>query len=104
MMQADRNATAQGGSAYKSSEKHWRQLRPQAVTCDTALLDVRNLSATQQQSVRQIGRWTCADGSTRPVLSFAAFGPEHEGFLVIPNAIDLLEQLALAHSCLYVWH
>lgn len=100
------NATAQAGgsSAYKCSEKHWRQLRLEAVDCDPALLDVRNLSPPQQQRVQQIGRWTCADGSTRPVLSFAAFGPEHEGFLVIPNAIDLLEQLALSHSCLYVWY
>lgn len=101
MMLADGNAPGTG-SAYKTSEKHWRQLRPEAVDFDPALLDVRNLSPQQQQSVQQIGCWSCADGSSRPVLSFAAFGPEHEGFLVIPNAIDLPEQLTLAHSCLYV--
>ncbi|KAJ0405681.1 hypothetical protein ATCC90586_004484 [Pythium insidiosum] len=100
MYAASSAAAASTTSAYKATEKHWRRRSESEVLADADLLDVRALRADQQELVREIGTWTAPDGRQRSVFAFDAMGSAHEGFFVIPDAIDAATQLEIAHACL----
>ncbi|TYZ64465.1 hypothetical protein PybrP1_001725 [[Pythium] brassicae (nom. inval.)] len=85
---------------YKRCEKRWKAMTPAQALTDPYLLDVRHLSADQQQRVRVVGTWAAAGAAERPILSFDGCGVLHEGFFVIPRALDAAAQLELAHACL----
>lgn len=90
-------------TAYKRREKRWKPMTEAQVRAEPELLDVINLSPEQQQRVRTVGSWQWTpESALRPILAFDGFGDQHEGFFVIPNAIDPQMQLAIAHACLYV--
>lgn len=90
-------------TAYKRREKRWKLMTEAQVRADPELLDVLNLSPEQQQRVRTVGEWQwTSESAPRSILAFDGFGAQHEGFFVIPNAIDAQTQLAIAHACLYV--
>lgn len=86
---------------YKRCEKRWKALTPAQALADPHLLDVHRFSVDHQQRVRVVGSWTAADGAERPILAFDGYGAQHEGFFVIPRALDGAAQLELAHACLY---
>lgn len=83
---------------YKRCEKRWKAQTPAQALADPELLDVRSLSAEQHQRVRAVGSWR-----GQPILAFDGCGAQHEGFFVIPRALDAPAQLKLAHACLYAW-
>lgn len=89
-------------AAYKASEKRWKPMSEEQIRADPQLLDVLNLTPEQKQRVRSIGTWQwTSDSAPQPILAFDGFGDQHEGFYVIPNAIDAKTQLQVAYSCLY---
>ncbi|TMW56271.1 hypothetical protein Poli38472_008919 [Pythium oligandrum] len=88
-------------NAYKTAEKRWKKLTEQQLREDAALLDMRALSDEQRARVTQIGTWKSSDDAReRPIYGFEAFGELHEGFYVIPDAVDPATQLDIAYSCL----
>lgn len=90
-------------TAYKRCEKRWKALRAEQAHGDPHLVDVRNLSAGQTERVRTVGTWQwTSESPERPILAFDGFGDLHDGFFVIPDALDAATQLSIAHACLYV--
>ncbi|GLE03740.1 hypothetical protein PINS_up012642 [Pythium insidiosum] len=94
------DASQPTASLYKSSEKRWRRLSEKEVLADAELLQVRSLRPEQQALVKEVGSWTAPDGRQRPVLAFDVLGSSHEGFFVIPDALDAATQLEIARACL----
>ncbi|DBA00538.1 TPA: hypothetical protein N0F65_006442 [Lagenidium giganteum] len=88
-------------AAYKASEKRWKGRDEQDILQDEQIIDLRNLSERQRKLVRQVGTFQWDDAHRpQPVLEFGAFGESHRGFLVIPNALNALAQLRIAHASL----
>lgn len=70
-------------TAFRQAERKYKSTQPD-------LSEVYDFSAAEQrEDVKVLGRWTCSDGSERPVYGIEGV----EGFIYVPSALTRAEQL-----------
>ncbi len=98
-------------NAYKSCEKKWKGSLADArsiLKSDKQLIDLEKMTPEQEKCIEKVGEFaqitlkkvSKSEQKLCPVLSLKKFGTSHEGFYVIPAAINQELQLEIAKRCL----